>query len=542
MQVAQFLTEQLIRWGVKRIYGVAGDGIFAWLDQIAKQSDIQYIACKHESAAAMMASAEAKLTGIPAVCTATMGPGFVNLLNGLADAHTDRAPVIAITGQVETYKLGGAYKQFISQEDMIRPISFYSTTITHPDAIQSVLHKAFVTAMQQKGVTHLSICKDVFTQSTSDAVLPALPRIPHAIYPDRMEIELACEQVAKAQKPLILLGIGARKLADSCVKLAEQLGAGVLLSLGAKGAVDESHPLVIGGWGEGGSETTLHALAEADLLLILGASWFPRAFLPKKLSVIQVDHQPGSIHAHPYLQSVTAELDDVLPIWMRRLQSRRQDDAWQEQIKRWHGEFGEETEQAVIQQVSEQVKPQTLMHTLGGVVNEDAIIVLDTGEHTIWFNRAFRGKKQTPLFSGKWRTMGFGLPAAVAAKLTYPEKQVVCVAGDGGLQMNLAELMTAAELQLPIVILVVNNGTLGLEEVKMSQAGLIPFGVKLRNPDFQQLANACGISGKVVKEVHTLESVLREALAADQLTLVDIHCTSPTLTERKKQISFQAQA
>lgn len=540
MLVAQYLTEQLAKWGVERIYGVAGDGIFAWLDELATQSCIEYIPCRHESAAAMMASAEAKLTGRPAVCTATMGPGFVNLLNGLADAHADRASVIAITGQVETYKLGGEYKQFVAQEEMIRPICLYSTTITHPDAIQSVLHKAFVTAMQQKGVAHLAICKDVFTQTTTDSLIAALPRIPKTIHADRMEMELAFEQLTKAQKPLILLGIGARESAEACMKLAERAGAGVLLSLGAKGAVDDSHPLVLGGLGEGGSEAALQALAEADLLLILGASWFPRSFLPKNISIIQVDHQPGAIHAHPYLVSVTAELDEVLALWMRRMMTRKKNREWQSQIEEWHAKFW--TEVAVNQMPTELVKPQTLMHILANEMEEDAIVVLDTGEHTIWFNRAFRGKNQTPLFSGKWRTMGYGLPAAIAAKLTYPDKQVVCITGDGGLQMNLAELMTAVEQNVAIVILVVNNGTLGLEEVKMSQAGMVPFGVKLRNPDFQRLADACGIKALVVREVQALESVLQKALAANELTLVDIHCTSPTLTERKKQISFQAQA
>lgn len=133
MQVAQYVTEQLRMWGVKHIYGVAGDAILPWLDVIGKQKDIRYIACRHESAAAMMAAAEAKWTGRPAVCTATSGPGTLNLLNGLADAYADHAPVLAITGQVETHKLGGPYKQYVPQEDLLRPLCLYSTTVAHPD-------------------------------------------------------------------------------------------------------------------------------------------------------------------------------------------------------------------------------------------------------------------------------------------------------------------------------------------------------------------------------------------------------------------------
>lgn len=542
MRVAQFITDQLVLWGVKRVYGVAGDAIFSWLDSLGRQKELEYIACKHESAAAMMASAEAKLTGRPTVCTATMGPGVVNLLNGLADAYADRVPVVAITGQVETYKLGGAYKQYIPQEDMVRPLACYTTTVVHPQAIGDVLHKAFVAAMHQKGVAHVTICKDVFERTTSAPLVPELPRVTAAVRPDRMEMDYAAERLLRSQRPLILLGVGARSDAEGCRKLAEELGAGVLLTLGAKGVVEESHPLVVGGLGEGGSESALHALAEADLLVILGASWFPRAFIPKQLAIVQVDTNPESIHADPSLYSVTAQLDDVLPLWMRRLESRRIDHAWEEQVERWHARFWEETQKSAEQNPDELVKPQTLFQTLAKTVQDDAIVVLDTGEHTLWFNRAFRSTQQIPLFSGKWRTMGFALPAAIAAKLAYPEKQVVCITGDGGLQMNLAELMTAVAYQTSFLLIVLNNGTLGLEEMKMKQAGYQPYGVKLHNPDFVLWAQACGVNGQVVPQVSALEPLVKQALSRDELTLLDVCCTAPTLTERKKQIPFQAQA
>lgn len=542
MRVAQYVTKQLAEWGVKRVYGVAGDGIFAWLDALGKQSEIQYISCRHESAAAMMASAEAKLTGKPAVCAATMGPGFVNLLNGLADAHTDRVPVIAIAGQVETHKLGGGYKQFVAQEDMIRPISAYQTTVSHPDAVGEALHRAFVTAAQQKGVAHLAICKDVFAQKTKAVVLPQLPRIPRVLG-DRVEIESAAEQIMRAKAPLILLGTGARPAAALCLRFVEQLGAGILLSLGAKGAIDESHRLVLGGLGEGGSEASLQALEKADLLVILGASWFPKEFIPKQLPIIQVDHAAASMHAHSQHLPVTADLLDVLPMWSHRLKTRPPGDAWEKSVESWHARFwAENAKLSQAQSPDEVVRPESLMHTLGEVVADDAIVALDTGEHTIWFNRAFRASRQQPLFSGKWRTMGFGLPAAIAAKLAFPGRQVVCITGDGGLQMNLAELMTAAEQQLAITVVVVNNRTLGLEELKMQQEGFRPFGVQLHNPDFSLWAKACGVDSQVVRTGAALEPVLRQALTGERLTLLDIHCTAPTLSERKKQIPFQAQA
>ncbi|MFD2371959.1 thiamine pyrophosphate-binding protein [Brevibacillus sp. GCM10020057] len=542
MQVASFLTEQLKAWGVARIYGVAGDALFAWLDALGRQDDIQFVSCRHEAAAAMMASAEAKLTGKPAVCAATMGPGTVNLLNGLADAWADQVPVVAITGQVETCKMGGGYKQYVPQEDLMRPLCAYTTTVTHPQAIGEVLHQAFTAAARQKGVAHIAICKDVFSQTTTSPVLPQLPWIPSAVRPDRMDLEHAAEHLLRAKKPLLLLGAGARQDREGCRRLAEQLGAGILLTLGAKGTVEESHPLVLGGLGEGGSEAALQALAEADLLLILGASWFPRSFIPKGLKIIQVDTNSQSIHAHPGLISVTATLDDVLPLWMRRLKSRQLDHAWEERVERWHARFWEETQSLTKQADGERVKPETLLHTVGRLVREDAIITLDTGEHTLWFNRAFRAVAQTPLFSGKWRTMGYGLPAAIAAKLTYPQRQVVCITGDGGLQMQLGEWMTAVEQRVSLLLIVVNNATLGLEQIRMQQEGYRPFATKLLNPDFVRFAEACGSAAKAVHKVGELEDAITQGLSTDQLTLLDVKCTAPTLSERKKQIPFQAQA
>jgi len=227
---------------------------------------------------------------------------------------------------------------------------------------------------------------------------------------------------------------------------------------------------------------------------------------------------------------------------MRRLENRPFEHAWEEKVERWHARFWEETQQLTQQKDEERIKPETLLHTLGRVVREDAIVTLDTGEHTLWFNREFRAVAQTPLFAGKWRTMGYGLPAAIAAKLTYPKRQVVCITGDGGLQMQLAELMTAVEQRVSLLLVVVNNSTLGLEEIRMKQEGYQPFGTKLLNPDFVRWAEACGVAGRAVHTVGELQSAIREALSTDQLTLLDVRCTAPTLSERKKQIPFQAQA
>lgn len=540
--VSEYLTEQLALWGVKRIYGVAGDAILPWLDTLGKQKQIQFIPCRHESAAAMMASAEAKLSGKPAVCTATSGPGLLNLLNGLADAQMDRVPVIAITGQVETDKLGGGYKQYVQQEALMSPISHYTTTVANQNAIGSVLHKAFVSAMQSRGVAHLAICKDVFSKLTSLPLVPNLPPTSIPVRADRMELEQAADLLLQAKKPLVLFGVGTREAAAQAARFAESIGAGILATLGAKGAVADSHPLMIGGLGEGGSRASLQALEEADLLVILAASWFPRAFIPSGIQVVQVDVNPAAFHFYDRLFPVLSNLDEALAFWMKRLEGHRPDKAWQKRVHDLHEMFWDETEQITVEEAEELVKPQTLLSRLARHVQQDAIVALDTGEHTLWFNRAFRATKQVPLFSGKWRTMGYALPAAIAAKLLYPTRQVAAVVGDGGLLMNLGELITMVQLDLSLKIIVVNNGALGLEEVKMKQAGMSPFATRLQNPDMLQLAASFGIRGYRAGSADQLEETLQQAFSATDAAMVEVTSTLPTLTKLQEEISFQAQA
>jgi len=539
--VSQYIVDQLEAWGVERIYGVAGDAILPLLDALGKQKKLTYIRCRHESAAAMMASAEAKLTRKPAVCMATSGPGTVNLLNGLADAHIDRVPVIALTGQVETHKLGGNYKQYIDQQHLLGEISHYSANVANPLAMRTVLHRAFVTASQRKGVTHVSICKDVFQKLTDLPLLDLLPQANRYVQGERTDILQGLDLLQKAKRPVFLLGAGTRDVSQAVLSLAEKLGAGIVLTLGAKGVVPGLHPQVLGSLGEGGSKATVQALTEADMLVIFGATWFPRSFIPQGLSMIQVDENPEAFHAIPSLHPVAAKVDEVLPVWSKRLVSHTENSEWLQRVHELHQSYLQEwsTQHELS---TDKVRPETVIRILEETAQTDAIIALDTGEHTVWFNRVFHGEKHLPLFSGKWRTMGFGLPAAISAKLCSPHRQVVAVVGDGGLMMNMGELMTARETGAAITVIVLNNGTLGLEEVKMKQEGFTPFGTRLENPQFDKLAQAFGWKTWKTETEQQLREALAQAFANREPALIEVMCTLPTLTPIAKEIILQTQA
>ncbi len=526
--VSQYIVKQLAAWGVKHVYGVAGDAILPILDALGKQSEVGFVQCRHEAMAAMMASAEAKLTGKPALCMATSGPGVVQLLNGLADAHTDRVPVIALTGQVETAKIGGPYKQYIDQQMLLSALSHFSAAVVNPLAIGTMLFSAFQKAVQLRGVAHLSLCKDVLGRYTNAPILPSLPEVTR-IQANRLELREAAERLAQAQKPVLLLGNGARQSAEAIQQLAEQLGAGIVLSLGAKGMLEDEHPLVLGGLGKGGSKASLQALNEADLLIILGATWFPRQYIPDELAIIQVDENAESFHPHPKLVSITAHVEEAVFAWLQRLKDfSPRDQSWQVRIEHFHEQMEQQIGFYSLVTAESPIKPENLMTILAEVIPPEAIVTLDTGEHTLWFNRAFTARQQLPLFSGKWRTMGFGLPAAISAKLNYPGLQVVAIVGDGGLMMSLSELMTLAELKLDVTVVVVNNHALALEEVNMRQMGFQPFGTSLQNPDFVRLAEAFGLHAYRVETFSTLAKTLQTAIAAKKPTLIDVTCSQAT--------------
>ncbi|MGE5702701.1 MAG: thiamine pyrophosphate-binding protein [Clostridia bacterium] len=540
--VAQYILKQLTEWGVKRIYGVAGDAIFPMLAELGKASLIQYIPCKHETAAALMASAEAKLTGMPAVCLATSGPGTVQLINGLADAQIDRVPVIAITGQVETHKLGGSYKQYIDQQALVRPVSARTELLVHPQAAGEALSRMYLAAIEQQGVAHLSVCKDVWSLPTKASIIPELPQKASPLA-DRGRVMAACERLLQAKRPLFMLGTGARKSAEAITQFAEKTGAGIILTLGAKGCVPADHPQLLGGIGDGGSTTVLKALAQADLLVIWGAMWFPKAYIPQHLAIIQIDERLQAFHAHANLFPVLARTAETVAMWESRADGiSNQMTGWREQLAHLHEEYRNEVDAWTNGSVEDKIRPEMLMKILSEHIQPEAILAIDTGEHTVWFNRAFQADDYIPLFSGKWRTMGFALPAAIAAKLTMPDRQVVAIVGDGGLIMSLGELMTLAEQRLALTVIVVNNRTLGLEEQKMKEEGMRPYGMSLNNPDFAKLAEAFGIAAFQASTNQQLAYALQKSVADGFPTLIEARCTAPTLSKIVPESIFQTQA
>jgi len=523
---ASAILTQLALWGVRRIYGVAGDAINPMIDAIGKQSEIRYIAVRHESAAAFMASAEGKCASRLGVCIGTSGPGLANMLNGIADAAADRVPLLVITGQVKTDEIGTEAKQYVDQQRLISPLAVYSATLMHPDAALALLNKAVTEALSKRGPAHLTVPKDVLTLPCPwNARLPAglleqtLPR-------NFSQLESAAGLLNESLRPIICVGDGARSAGEAIMALADRLQAGIIETLGGKGAVPSSCQWHLGGIGEGGTRESAELMRESDCVLMIGANWYPEEYVPRDTRVIKIDTDPASIETQEDLAfGLVGDAAEAARLLAEKIHSGKRA-AWAQRVQTVRQAIRQRLD-AERKPASRVITPPSLMAALEQHVSRDGIIAVDTGDHTIWFNRMFRAEKQTILFSGKWRSMGFALPAALAAKLQYPDKQVTALAGDGSFLTTAMELATLAKYQVPIKIIIANNGVYAIEKNKMAEAGMQPYGVELANPDFAALAAAFGIRSFRADTPDTLTSALREMYADDQAALLDVRITAP---------------
>ncbi len=537
--VAEAILQQLNQFGVNTIFGVPGDAILGLLDALSQQDQIRFIGTRHESAAGFMASTYAKLTGKIGVCISTSGPGMANLLNGLGDAYGDHVPVLAITGQVPTDKIGTQSKQYIDQQRLMEPLAAYSALVASPQSIIPLLERAVSTAIKYQAVTHLSIPKDIFTQIQFAEILSSSSNIYYEYPSDFSQVTKAAEFMKNCRKPMILAGKGAKSAENEITLLAEKLGAGIICSLGAKGVISEHMKLMMGGIGEGGSEEAERLMKECDGLLIIGAMWYPKDFLSPSIPIVQIERESNHIQQDKNLHTAligdsTIILRSLLeqlsshsslnPIWLQRLQEGR---------RKWLERMEQEGKNSSLP-----IAPSVVMKELGNTIDPKAIISLDTGDHTVWFNRSFPSKEQEVVFSGTWRTLGFALPAANAAQLLYPNRQVVAIAGDGGFAMSTTELSTTIHYQLPIKIIIFNNNSYGMERNKMKYMGLHPFATELTNPEFYKLAQSFGMDSWRVEHPDQLKNALIKLLQCKGPALLEIiSSTDPTPLSKAKATS-----
>jgi pyruvate oxidase len=518
------LVDKLIEQGVKRIYGIPGDSINTLLDSIRRhEKKIDFILVRHEEVAALIAASEAKLTEKLSVCVGTSGPGAIHLTNGLYEAKMEHVPVLAVTGQMESDLVGTDYFQEVNLVRLFDDVALYNKVVMSAEHVGVLVSTAIRTSLSEKGVSHLNFPLDVARQGVPENFRDSPIHYWEAVgVPPADDIEFAAETLNKGRKIIILAGKGSRGARESVIQLAEKLNAPIIKTLLGKDVIPDEHPFCLGGIGLLGTRPAQDAMEECDTLLMVGTSYPYTWFLPKNARVIQIDNRPTQLgkryHVNvPLIGDSNLTLEALIPKI-----KEHEDNSFLKKYQRamaswWQKMDSEENSNDTP------IKPQRLAKEIEKAAEENAVISVDVGNVTVWMARNFRIKKnQRMIFSGWLGTMGVGFPGGLAAKFVYPERQVIAAAGDGGFAMTMADFITAVRYKLPVIVVIFNNGKLGMIKFEEEVQGHPDYGTDLVNPDFAKYAEACGGLGITVGQPSEIRPALTQAFQSNKPSVVNV--------------------
>jgi pyruvate oxidase len=525
MNVADVLVEKLVGLGVRRFYGVPGDAVNAVVDSIRRHRDqAEFVLVRHEENAALIAASEAKLTGRLAVCLATSGPGAIHLLNGLYEAKMESCPVLAVTGQLESDLLGLDGFQEVNLVRLYEDVARYNQPVVNPEQAPRVISRAIRACLVDRTVSHLNIPQDVARMTVpSTAADSPLDYAQGVTVPPAADLEKAREVLREEGPVVILVGKGARGAEAEIHSFAEMLQAPIVKTLPAKDLFPDEDPLCVGGLGMLGTRPAQEAMDRARILVMVGTSYPYTWFLPSRARTVQIDTRATQIGKRyavdvPLVGDARLTLQALLPgIPSRTDQSFL--DRLQKSMKTWREKMA-----SIENDPRVPIRPPYVAATLSRRAPPGAILSVDVGNVTVWMARNFSVQAgQRMIFSGWLATMGVGLPGAIAAKFSHPERPVIAVCGDGGFAMTMSDLITAVRHALDLTVVVLNNGKLGMIKFEMEVEGFPDWGTDLVNPDFAAYARACGAWGRSVERPEDLEPALSEALAQKGVALLDVH-------------------
>ena len=541
---AEMLIDALSYEGVDTIFGYPGGAVLHIYDELWRARDrITHYLVRHEQGAVHMAEGYARATGRVGVVLVTSGPGATNAVTGIANAYMDSTPIVVITGQVPKHLIGTDAFQEVDTVGITRPCVKHNYLVREARDLPAIVREAFHLARSGRpGPVVIDIPKDV------SAARANYSRLDHVSFPfstapspiDQESARRAIDEILEAKRPILYIGGGITNsgAVDSLLSFAELLRLPVTPTLMGLGGFPSSHPLCLGMLGMHGTYASNMAVSESDLLVALGVRFDDRvtgklATFAPQARVIHVDIDPANIgkNVAPTLAltgDVKRALDQFLSLTHaqspKRLQRSIQErEPWWDRIRRW-----QRSQPLRFSGSQNQIKPQTVIHELHRLTGGEAIISTDVGQHQMWVAQFYPFAKARQLItSGGLGTMGFGLPAAIGAQLALPNQLVVAVVGDGGFQMTNQELATAVQYNVPVKVLIMNNGYLGMvrqwqemfhdrtySEVDISVA-----------PDFVKLAEAYGVAGFRAEKPSELHDVLEAGLSHKGVSVVDIVVT-----------------
>ncbi len=467
---AQLIVHLLERQGITTVAGIPGGTVLPLYDALSQSTQIRHVLARHEQGAGFIAQGMARTQGKPAVCMACSGPGATNLVTAIADARLDSIPLVCITGQVPASMIGTDAFQEVDTYGISIPITKHNYLVRDISELPQVISDAFRIAQSGRpGPVWIDIPKDVQTAEIEIDVLPEPgTRAPSPEFSVE-SVREAAAMINSAQRPVLYLGGGVIDAPDAVRALAEKASLPTTMTLMALGMLPKAHPLSLGMLGMHGARSTNFILQEADLLIVLGARFDDRAigkteqFCPNaKIIHVDIDRAELGKIKQPHV-AIQGDVNEVLAQLLPHIDATPRT-AWQQQVTGLQQEFP-----GAIPTGGDPLSHYGLINAVAACVDDSAIITTDVGQHQMWTAQAYPlNRPRQWLTSGGLGTMGFGLPAAVGAALANPDRKVICFSGDGSLMMNIQEMATAAENQLDVKIILMNNEALGLVHQQQS--------------------------------------------------------------------------
>lgn len=526
INVAQMLIKSLEHEGVEYIFGIPGEENLDIMDAL-RDSSIEFITVRHEQGAAFMADVYGRLTGKAGVCLSTLGPGATNLITGVADANSDGAPLVAITGQVATDKMHLTSHQYLDLEALFKPITKRTKMIMRPESVNEIVRLAFKYAESEKpGATHINVPEDVAKEMVPEGASRKLIRKTpvNREYADIESVEHAAAAIFQAEHPVILAGHSAVRAGagKALTKFAETLKIPVVNTMMAKGIIPYDSPYSMWTIGIPQKDYQNVILEQADLVIAIGYDIVE--FAPIKWNqndtsrIIHIDSRPSHINKlyQPEVE-VVGDISDSLEKILNRCHRTREPEEALAIKKIMCSEYHSYKDDLACP-----MKPQKILYDIRKVMGAEDILISDVGAHKMWISRHYNClEPNTCLISNGFATMGIAVPGAIAAKLVHPEKRVLAVSGDGGFMMNCQEIETAVRMNVPIVVLIMRDDSYGLIKWKQDDRFGQHCFVDFANPDFVQMAQSMHARGYRVEKAEELKGILEDAFASEKVCIID---------------------
>jgi pyruvate dehydrogenase (quinone) len=514
--------------GVKRIYGIVGDSLNGLTDSLRRQGKIEWIHVRHEEVAAFAAGAEAHLTGELAVCAGSCGPGNLHLINGLFDCHRSRVPVLAIAAHIPSAEIGSGYFQETHPEELFKECSHYCELISAANQMPRKLEIAIREVVANRGVSVLVLPGDVALQPAFEASLPELSSLlpPRAIVtPANDALDQLAGLLNGESRVTMLCGSGCEGAHDQLMALAERLKAPIVHALKGKEHVEWENPYDVGMTGLIGFSSGYYAMLDCDVLLMLGTDFPYRQFYPRgaDVRIAQVDLRGENIGRRAPVDigvvgDVRATIEALLPRLEEKSDRSHLDEACEHYRKARKGL----DDLAVSRHGRPPIHPQQIAKAISDLADDDAVFTCDVGLPTVWAARYLAMNGRRRLIGSFWHgSMANAMAQAIGAQQTFPERQVISLSGDGGFTMLMGDFLTLVQHDLPVKVVVFNNGSLGFIEIEQKSSGFLDTGTTLKNPNFAAMAEAIGVRGIRLEDPTEVESGITEALAHDGPALID---------------------